>query len=149
MVLQSLWASLVLFITRHRMREIAPYATAVLLGFSAFFGGLAVFAANPFDTLAVAPAQGTGLDPLLMHPSMMMHPPMLYSGYTLMSIPFAFAIGALITGSSARSGSATRDGSRSRRGCSWEPASFSGPAGPTRSSGGAAIGDGMRLRTQR
>ncbi|TML95188.1 MAG: heme lyase CcmF/NrfE family subunit, partial [Actinobacteria bacterium] len=39
-----------------------------------------------------------GLDPLLLHPSMMIHPPMLYSGYTLLTIPFAFAVGALITG---------------------------------------------------
>jgi cytochrome c-type biogenesis protein CcmF len=96
--LLSIWTSLVLFITRHRMREIVPWATAVLLGFGAFFCGLAIFAANPFTTSAVAPAQGAGLDPLLLHPSMMIHPPMLYSGYTLMSIPFAFGIGALISG---------------------------------------------------
>jgi cytochrome c-type biogenesis protein CcmF len=95
----SLWSSLVLFITRRRLREIAPYATAVLLGFAAFFDSLACFAANPFDTTTVnPPTQGAGLDPLLQHPSMMFHPPMLYSGYTLMAIPFAFAIGALISG---------------------------------------------------
>ena len=52
MTLSSLWASIVLFLTRRRLREIAPYATAVLLGFAAFFGALAVFAANPFDQLA-------------------------------------------------------------------------------------------------
>ncbi len=97
-LLLSLWSSLVLFLTRKRMREIAPYATAVLLGFAAFFASLASFAANPFDTTAHPPTQGAGLDPLLLHPSMMIHPPMLYSGYTLMSIPFAFAIGALISG---------------------------------------------------
>ena len=38
-----------------------------------------------------------GLNPLLRHPSMMIHPPMLYSGYTLFAVPFAFAVGALIT----------------------------------------------------
>ena len=99
-MLLSVWSSLVLFLTRRRMREIAPWATAVLLGFATFFGSLAAFAANPFSTFAsgAAPAQGAGLDPLLMHPSMMIHPPMLYSGYTLLAIPFAFAIGALITG---------------------------------------------------
>ena len=43
------------------------------------------------------PAEGAGLNPLLRHPSMMIHPPMLYSGYTLFTIPFAFAVGALIT----------------------------------------------------
>jgi cytochrome c-type biogenesis protein CcmF len=96
--LLSLWSSLILFLTRKRAREIAPYATAVLLGFGAFFTSLAVFIANPFATSANPPPEGAGLDPLLLHPSMMIHPPMLYSGYTLMTIPFAFAIGALITG---------------------------------------------------
>ena len=96
--LLSVWSSLILFLTRRRVREIAPYATAVLLGFGAFFTSLAVFFANPFATSAQAPAEGAGLDPLLLHPSMMIHPPMLYSGYTLLTIPFAFAVGALITG---------------------------------------------------
>ncbi|HTX31487.1 MAG TPA: cytochrome c-type biogenesis CcmF C-terminal domain-containing protein [Solirubrobacteraceae bacterium] len=96
--LMSLWSSLILFLTRHRVREIAPYATAVLLGFGAFFTSLAAFFANPFATSANPPSEGAGLDPLLLHPSMMIHPPMLYSGYTLMTVPFAFAVGALITG---------------------------------------------------
>jgi cytochrome c-type biogenesis protein CcmF len=94
--LLSLWASLVLFLVRRRLRDVAPYATAVLLGFGAFFTGLLVFDATPFRTVAVAPPEGTGLNPLLRHPSMMIHPPMLYSGYTLWAIPFAFAIGALV-----------------------------------------------------
>jgi cytochrome c-type biogenesis protein CcmF len=96
--LLSLWSSLILFLTRGRVREIAPYATAVLLGFAAFFTSLTVFYANPFATTATPPVEGAGLDPLLLHPSMMIHPPMLYSGYTLLTIPFAFVIGALITG---------------------------------------------------
>jgi cytochrome c-type biogenesis protein CcmF len=95
--LLSLWSSLILFLTRRRVREIAPYATAVLLGFGAFFGSLTVFFANPFVTSANPPSEGAGLNPLLRHASMMFHPPMLYSGYTLMAIPFAFAVGALIT----------------------------------------------------
>ncbi len=96
--LLSLWSSLALFLTRRKLREIAPYATAVLLGFGAFFSGLLVFFASPFAQLAVVPADGNGLTPLLRYPSMMIHPPLVYSGYTLFSIPFAFAIGALITG---------------------------------------------------
>jgi cytochrome c-type biogenesis protein CcmF len=94
--LLSLWASLVLFATRRQLRRVAPYATAVLLGFAAFFASLLVFLETPFGLLAVAPAEGAGLNPLLRHPSMMIHPPMLYSGYTLFTIPFAFAVGALI-----------------------------------------------------
>jgi cytochrome c-type biogenesis protein CcmF len=95
--LLSLWSSLVLFLTRRRLREIAPYATAVLLGVAAFFATLVVFLANPFQLASPAPAEGTGLQPLLRHPSMMIHPPLLYSGYTLFTVPFAFAVGALIT----------------------------------------------------
>src|SRR5690242_21740685 len=96
--LLSLWSSLVLFLTRGKVREIVPYATAILLGFGTFFLSLTVFYANPFATTSNPPAEGAGLDPLLLHPSMMIHPPMLYSGYTLLTIPFAFAVGALITG---------------------------------------------------
>lgn len=95
--LLSLWSTLVLFSMRNQLRRVAPYATAVLLGFAAFFAALLVFRETPFALLAVAPAEGNGLNPLLRHPSMMIHPPMLYSGYTLFTIPFAFAIGALIT----------------------------------------------------
>ena len=43
------------------------------------------------------PPEGVGLEPLLRHPAMAIHPPMLYTGYVMFSIPFAFAIGALIT----------------------------------------------------
>jgi cytochrome c-type biogenesis protein CcmF len=95
--LLAVWSSLVLFATRRRLREVAPYATAILLGFAAFFAALVVLLANPFGPADPAPAEGAGLQPLLRHPSMMVHPPMLYSGYTLFAIPFAFALGALMT----------------------------------------------------
>jgi cytochrome c-type biogenesis protein CcmF len=95
--LLSLWSSLAVFLTRNRMREIVPYAVSVLLGFGAFFSSLLVFFATPFALTSPAPVNGAGLDPLLRNPSMMIHPPMLYSGYTFFTIPFAFAVGALIT----------------------------------------------------
>ncbi|MEA2157015.1 MAG: cytochrome c-type biosis protein CcmF, partial [Solirubrobacteraceae bacterium] len=95
--LLSLWSSLVLFLTRRSLRLVAPYATAVLLGFAVFFASMLVFLETPFGLSAVVPADGSGLNPLLRHPSMMIHPPMLYSGYTLFAIPFAFAVGALVT----------------------------------------------------
>ena len=98
--MSSLWSSVALYLTRRRLRDLAPYATAVLLVLDGFFASLACFAANPFQTTpaALTPSNGSGLDPLLMHPSMMFHPPMLYTGYTLMAVPFAFAVAALITG---------------------------------------------------
>jgi cytochrome c-type biogenesis protein CcmF len=95
----SLVSSAALFATRAKLREVVPWATAVLMGVAAFFTGLMLFApdVNPFATLSPAPADGIGLNPLLQHPSMMIHPPMLYSGYVSLTVPFAFAIGALIT----------------------------------------------------
>jgi cytochrome c-type biogenesis protein CcmF len=98
MWLLSLWSSLALFLTRGRVREIVPYATAVLLGFTTFFAALTILFANPFSTTANPPAEGAGLDPLLRHTTMMIHPPLVYTGYTMLTIPFAFAIAALITG---------------------------------------------------
>ncbi|MGI8507334.1 MAG: heme lyase CcmF/NrfE family subunit [Solirubrobacteraceae bacterium] len=97
-LLLSGWSSLALFLTRRRVREIAPYAQAVLFTLCAFFTGLVVLFANPFATTANPPTEGAGLDPLLRHTTMMVHPPMLYSGYTLLMVPFAFAVGALISG---------------------------------------------------
>src|ERR671922_748519 len=93
----SLTSSAVLFANRDRHREIAPWATAVLMGLGLFFTGLMLFDANPFARLDPAPPEGVGLNPLLRHPAMAIHPPMLYSGYVFFSIPFAFAIGALVT----------------------------------------------------
>ena len=96
-MLLSLFSTAVLFLTRRSLREIAPWATAVLGVVAGFFLFLMVGWENPFDTLAVPPQEGDGLNPLLRHPAMMIHPPMLYTGYVGFSIPFAFAIGALIT----------------------------------------------------
>jgi cytochrome c-type biogenesis protein CcmF len=97
-MLLTFWSSLALVITRNKVRELIPYAQAVLFGMAGFFTALTVLFANPFATSSPAPAEGAGLDPLLRHTTMMVHPPMLYSGYTLMLVPFAFAVGALISG---------------------------------------------------
>jgi cytochrome c-type biogenesis protein CcmF len=95
----SIAAAAALYATRNKLRDLVPWATAVMMGVAAFFTGLMLFAPNvdPFATLSPAPANGVGLTPLLQHPSMMIHPPMLYSGYVAFTVPFAFAIGALVT----------------------------------------------------
>jgi cytochrome c-type biogenesis protein CcmF len=99
----SIAASAALYATRNRLRDLVPWATAVMMGVAAFFTGLMLFApdVDPFAKAAtqmgVAPTDGIGLNPLLQHPSMMIHPPMLYSGYVAFTVPFAFAIGALVT----------------------------------------------------
>ena len=95
----SIAASAALYATRNKLRDLVPWANAVMMGVAAFFTGLMLFApdVDPFATLDPAPVDGVGLNPLLQHPSMMIHPPMLYSGYVALTIPFAFAIGALVT----------------------------------------------------
>src|SRR4051794_41402706 len=78
--LLSVYSSVVLYVTRHRHRQIAPYANAVLGVIAVFFLGLIVIGGeNAFATVAHPAAQGQGLNPLLRHPAMMFHPPMLYS----------------------------------------------------------------------
>src|SRR3954469_22028705 len=95
--LLSIYASLSLHATRRTLREIAPWATAVLAFLAAFFLALMIFFASPFERLPNVPADGNGLSPLLRNPAMLIHPPMLYTGYVGFSVPFAFAVGALVT----------------------------------------------------
>jgi cytochrome c-type biogenesis protein CcmF len=56
------------------------------------------FVSSPFDRLSIVPLDGQGLNPLLQDPGMLVHPPMLLMGYMSWSLPFAFALAALITG---------------------------------------------------
>lgn len=95
----ALMTLLAVMIEGKRHRETTPYATAVLLGISSFFLLLATFPANPFAPIFPPPADGRGPNPLLQnHPLMAIHPPCLYSGYVGWSIPYAFAMAALIKG---------------------------------------------------
>src|SRR5829696_4197751 len=96
--LLAVYGSIALYVTRNKHREIVPWAIAVLSGIAAFFIALmVVWGETPFGSVTPVPDSGQGLTPLLRHPAMMIHPPMLYSGYVGFAIPFAFAIGALVT----------------------------------------------------
>jgi cytochrome c-type biogenesis protein CcmF len=77
---------------------LTAYASTILSGVQIFFLLLLVFAAPPFALVpgGIAPADGFGLNPLLQYPEMAIHPPMLYLGYVGFSVPFAFALGALM-----------------------------------------------------
>ncbi|MGH2807242.1 MAG: heme lyase CcmF/NrfE family subunit [Actinomycetota bacterium] len=83
--------------SRRMSPEITAWAGAVLAGLAAFFLVLLVAPADPFTRLSPAPADGSGLNPLLQSPGMLIHPPLLYTGFVGFSIPFAFAMGALIS----------------------------------------------------
>src|SRR5580704_12801241 len=83
---------------RHKVDvRLTAYASTILAGVQVFFLLLLNFAAPPFALVqGQTPADGFGLNPLLQYPEMVIHPPMLYLGYVGFSVPFAFALGALM-----------------------------------------------------
>src|SRR5919197_4293620 len=80
---------------RRAGREVLVWVVPTLAFVGKFFALLLVFVASPFTT-QLAPADGAGLNPSLQNPYMAVHPPMLYLGYVGLTVPFAFAIGALL-----------------------------------------------------
>jgi cytochrome c-type biogenesis protein CcmF len=87
------------FILRLRYKvdpKLVAYASVVLAGIQVFFVALVNFGGNPFGIMDRVAADGNGLNALLQYPEMVIHPPMLYLGYVGMSVPFAFALAALI-----------------------------------------------------
>jgi cytochrome c-type biogenesis protein CcmF len=91
------FSALAVHLNRNKNRELMPVVVAVLMVVGLFFLGLLSFVTSPFETLAATPAEGRGLNPLLQNFYMQIHPPLLYLGYVGLAIPFAFAMGALVT----------------------------------------------------
>jgi len=83
---------------RHKVdTRLVAFASVVISAVQVFFLSLVNFAANPFAmTIGNLPPDGNGLNPLLQYPEMVIHPPMLYLGYVGFTVPFAFALAALI-----------------------------------------------------
>ncbi len=96
--LLSLFAAAVALQNRHQNRELMPYVVTILAFTEGFFFTLLVFTSTPFRLLNAAPADGSGLNPLLQNPGMFIHPLTQYIGYVGFAVPFAFAMAALITG---------------------------------------------------
>ncbi|MBK8230098.1 MAG: heme lyase CcmF/NrfE family subunit [Candidatus Eisenbacteria bacterium] len=82
---------------KDRLELMAP-AIATMLVVIAFFLGTVTFASSPWDRASFIPPDGRGLNPLLQHPAMVIHPPCLYLGFVGFTLPFAFAMGALVSG---------------------------------------------------
>ena len=78
-------------------RSLVVWVVPVFAGVAVFFSFLLVAVASPFATQA-APPDGAGMTPSLQNPYMLAHPPLLYVGYVGLTVPFAFAIGALLSG---------------------------------------------------
>ncbi len=103
----SIFCAIVVYQNRSRYRDMMPYVLAVLMLNLSFFLILNTFLSNPFTRLMqvfpdgaiqpFTPADGRGLNPLLQYWAMLIHPPILYLGFIGFVVPFAFAIGALVT----------------------------------------------------
>ena len=104
--LLAIYVISVLLTYRNKNGELMPYVGVILAGVQLFFLTISNFVASPFKALGVANAAGSfdlvaradgnGLNPVLQYPEMVIHPPNLYSGYTGFTIPFAFALAALL-----------------------------------------------------
>jgi len=83
---------------RHKTdSRLFAHASVIIAAVQVFFLLLLNFAAHPFAIMQGSlPEDGNGLNPLLQYPEMVIHPPMLYLGYVGFTVPFAFALGALI-----------------------------------------------------
>jgi cytochrome c-type biogenesis protein CcmF len=95
----SLFMAIAVFQNRARNHELMPHAIFVAGCVQLFFLGILLFSANPFleHPGGVVPPDGRGLNPTLQTAAMAIHPPNLYMGFVSCTIPFAFAMAALIT----------------------------------------------------
>ncbi|MCH7650455.1 MAG: heme lyase CcmF/NrfE family subunit [Nitrospinae bacterium] len=82
---------------RKQNLRLVPIALAVMMVITLFFLVLLNFSTNPFERIPLPPEDGRGLNPLLQNYWMVIHPPTLYLGYVGFTVPFAFAIAALLT----------------------------------------------------
>lgn len=98
-VVLGIFGALAQALTSSRHKHLLPYVAGVTSLVVAFFVSVMLFGdhANPFERLAFTPPDGRGLNPQLQNPGMVMHPPMLYLGYISLTVPFAFAIAAMLS----------------------------------------------------
>ncbi|MHB8893597.1 MAG: heme lyase CcmF/NrfE family subunit [Candidatus Geothermincolia bacterium] len=97
----SLFAALVVYNNRRDPDDRStPYLYLVLSGCLSFFLFLLAAVSSPFETLGFTPPDGQGLNPMLQNPGMVFHPPALFLGYIGFTVPFAYAVAAMVTGTS-------------------------------------------------
>jgi cytochrome c-type biogenesis protein CcmF len=93
-----IFSAVVTWVYSQRHRELMPWVLMIFSIVSAFFLAVIGFVSNPFETISPVPLDGRGLNPLLEDANMMTHPPLLYTGFVGLTVPFAFAMAALIIG---------------------------------------------------
>ena len=94
----SVFSAIFVLTSRRAPLALVPSVMATLMFIEGFFVLVLLTSSNPFVRSATVPADGIGLNPLLMDPGMLVHPPMLLTGYMSFALPFAFAVAALISG---------------------------------------------------
>ena len=94
----ALWTGAVAAFSRSVPEAIVARVISVMGMISVGFLLFMLFTSNPFERLLPAAVEGRDLNPLLQDPGLAIHPPMLYLGYVGFSVPFAFAIAALLHG---------------------------------------------------
>jgi len=97
----SIMSAIAIWFAPKRMERSMPWTIAILAFVQLFYFFVLVFFASPFELIDIIPEDGRGINPLLTHPGMFSHPPMLMGGLIAITIPFAFASGALISGNYA------------------------------------------------
>ncbi|MCA9932471.1 MAG: heme lyase CcmF/NrfE family subunit [Ardenticatenaceae bacterium] len=98
-LLLAIFTAAAMFRKWDEQKPLMPYALMVASFTQIFFLMLSAFVENPFARITgMIPANGNGLNPLLRHPGMIIHPPMLYLGFTGFTIPYTFAVAALMSG---------------------------------------------------
>lgn len=96
--LLTIFNALYVFINRNRQSKLYPYVFTIHSVVTLFFLILVVYTSNPFEKLPHILPDGYGLNPLLQNPEMIFHPPTLFLGFAGFTLPFAFALAALIKG---------------------------------------------------
>ena len=95
----SVFSAIFVLTSKRVSNALVPYVIATLMGVEAFFLIVLTSVSNPFVRLpGPPPANGVGLNPLLMDPGMLIHPPTLLMGYMSFAIPYAFAVAAMLSG---------------------------------------------------
>ncbi len=93
----GLFSSIVIWQNRNVNRKLMPYVVSILSTTLTLFSFIIVFSAPVFERMPFIPPDGHGLNPMLQNPGMIFHPPSLYVGFVAFTIPYAFAMAALIS----------------------------------------------------
>ena len=98
LLILTLISAISIWFAPKRLARSMPWTIAILAVIQLFYFSVLSFVASPFELMDTVPVDGRGINPLLTHPGMFSHPPLLMGGLISITIPFAFASGALISG---------------------------------------------------